>query len=72
MKASITAAAPTSNSQRLGGAAGEELRQADQERRQGLWRWLLLSAFLILVVETAVSNRMSQSTAKRGFHAYSS
>jgi hypothetical protein len=72
MKASITAAAATPNGQRLGGAAGEELRQADQERRQGLWRWLLLSAFLILVVETAVSNRMSQSTAKRGFHAYSS
>jgi hypothetical protein len=52
-----------------GGGGNLDLRQADQERRQGLWRVLLLSAFLVLIVETVVSNRLSSGTAKRGIHA---
>jgi hypothetical protein len=72
MKASITSAPATASAPRLGDAADEGLRRVEQERRQGIWRWLLLSAFLVLVVETAVSNRLSQGTAKRGLHAYSS
>jgi hypothetical protein len=72
MKASITATPTTASSGQLGGAADVELRQAEQEARQGLWRWLLLSAFLVLVVETVISNHLSRSTAKRGLHAYSS
>jgi hypothetical protein len=40
-----------------------------QERSQGLWKVLLLSAFLVLIVETVVSNRRSSGAAKRGSHA---
>jgi hypothetical protein len=52
-----------------GGARELQLRRADQERRQSLWRILLLSAFLVLIAETAVSNLLSRNTAKRGIHA---
>lgn len=34
------------------------LRSEDRERRQSLWRWLLVGAFLLLVAETVVSNRI--------------
>lgn len=39
-------------------AAG--LRRVDQERRQGLWRYLFFAAFALLLVETGVSNWMSR------------
>lgn len=44
------------------------LRRADQERRQSWWRWLLLGAFGILIIETVLSNRLSRRTG-RGAHA---
>lgn len=37
-----------------------ELRRADQERRQSLWRYLIMAAFALLLVETGVSNWMSR------------
>jgi Aerotolerance regulator N-terminal/von Willebrand factor type A domain len=37
-----------------------ELRMEDQERRQSLWRWLLLAAFALFVTETAISNWISR------------
>jgi anti-sigma-K factor RskA len=36
---------------------------ADNERRQTLWRWLLLAALLLLVAETVFSNRMQKERA---------
>ncbi len=42
------------------------LRRADQERRQSWWRWLLLGAFGILIIETVLSNRLSTATARSG------
>jgi hypothetical protein len=47
----------------------QDLRREAQERSQSLWRMLLLSAFLVLIVETVVSNRLSTNAAKRGIHA---
>jgi len=55
---------------RAGSAADGEralaLRRADQERRQSWWRWLLLGAFGILILETVLSNRLSRATARSG------
>ncbi len=39
------------------------LQREDQERRQGLWRWLLLGALALFVVETALSNWVSRVAA---------
>jgi hypothetical protein len=39
------------------------LQREDQERRQGLWRWLLLAALGLFVAETALSNWVSRSRA---------
>ena len=36
------------------------LRREDRERRQSLWRYLLLAALALLLVETAVSNWVSK------------
>jgi hypothetical protein len=36
------------------------LQREDQERRQGIWRWLLLAALGLFVVETALSNWVSR------------
>ncbi|MDT8368825.1 MAG: BatA domain-containing protein [Longimicrobiales bacterium] len=50
-----------------GGIAAERadaLRRADQERRQSWWRWLLLGAFGILIMETILSNRLSGRRAR--------
>jgi hypothetical protein len=44
---------------------GRDLAREDQERRQGLWRLLLVAAFIVLVLETAVSNRISRSFGRR-------
>lgn len=37
-----------------------ELRLEDRERRQSLWRWMLVGAFLLLAAETVLSNRVSR------------
>ena len=50
-------------------ARTQELQREDQERRQSLWRWLLGAAFVILAVETALSNRLSRRTGRRPTHA---
>ena len=47
----------------------EALRKEDQERRQSLWRLLLLAAFIVLMLETVVSNRIRATTGRRGAHA---
>lgn len=39
-----------------------ELQREDQERRQQLWRWLLLVALGLFVLETALSNWASRKT----------
>ena len=54
--------------QRPGGREARLLRE-DQERRQALWRFLLLGAFVLLVMETLVSNWISRSGARRAFNA---
>lgn len=47
------------------GVRAQELRREDVERRQGLWRWLLAGAFVLLVSETVVSNRAAASRRVR-------
>lgn len=47
------------------GERAVELQRTDQERRQGLWRWLLAGAFVLLVAETVVSNRAASSRRPR-------
>jgi len=54
---------------RLEGNRAARLRLEDQERRQSLWRFLLLIAFVLLALETVVSNRISRVAGKRGSHA---
>ncbi|MFH1762609.1 MAG: hypothetical protein ABIF09_00330, partial [Gemmatimonadota bacterium] len=56
-------------SPRMEGTRAARLRLEDQERRQSLWRFLLLMAFVLLALETFVSNRISRAAGKRGFHA---
>ncbi len=41
-------------------AEAVDLRREDQERRQALWRWLLLGALALFVLETAISNWVSR------------
>ncbi|GMV05758.1 MAG: hypothetical protein AMXMBFR53_20350 [Gemmatimonadota bacterium] len=40
-----------------------ELRREDQERRQSLWRWLLLAALGLFALETGLSNWLSRRGA---------
>ncbi len=47
------------------GATGAELGPEDRERRQGIWWYLLVAAFLLLALETMVSNLMSRRTASQ-------
>jgi hypothetical protein len=37
-----------------------QLRQAELENRQGLWRWLILAALLILLVESWLAGRLTR------------
>jgi hypothetical protein len=39
------------------------LQREDQERRQSLWRWLLLGALALFIAETALSNWVSRTGA---------
>jgi hypothetical protein len=45
------------------------LRREDQERRQSLWRYLLVGALGLLVLESIISNRMSRRGSTGGRHA---
>jgi hypothetical protein len=54
---------------RMEGARAARLRMEDQERRQSLWRFLLVMAFVLLAVETFVSNRISRVAGRRGSYA---
>jgi hypothetical protein len=56
-------------SEPMDGVRVARLRMEDQERRQSMWRYLLLVAFFLLAIETVVSNRISGSVGGRGYHA---
>lgn len=43
-----------------------QIRVEDLERRQGLWRFLLVGAFLLLVTETVLSNTLSRRATGAG------
>ena len=43
-----------------------ELRREDRERRQGYWRWLLMGALGLLLLETALSNWLSRKGSGSG------
>ncbi len=51
------------------GPESERLRQEDLERRQSLWRYLLIGALALLLVETLLSNRIGSGTRTGGGHA---
>ena len=53
----------TSRSTAAANAADSELGPEDKERRQGFWWYLLVAAFLLLALETAVSNYLSRRPA---------
>jgi len=53
-------ARPGAQSGSLNVEAAASLQREDQERRQSLWRWLLLGALLLFVTETALSNWVSR------------
>jgi hypothetical protein len=40
--------------------SGAVLRAEDLERRQGFWRFILVGVFMLLVLETVMSNRLSR------------
>jgi hypothetical protein len=60
-------APPGSGGRSLNVDEGALLQREDQERRQSLWRWLLLAALALFVTETALSNWVSRPGA--GAHA---
>lgn len=47
------------------GESGAELGPEDRERRQGIWWYLLVAAFLLLALETIVSNYLSRKAASQ-------
>jgi hypothetical protein len=59
----IVAAVTAVDGQRQPGADMNDLTPKDQESRQKIWWYLLVGALLLLAVETAMSNRLSRSTA---------
>jgi hypothetical protein len=44
----------------LNGDRAQALQREDQERRQSLWRWLLLGALALFIGETMLSNWISR------------
>ena len=54
-------AARTGDGATVGASGGAVLRAGDLERRQGLWRFILVGVFILLVLETVMSNRLSRS-----------
>ena len=61
------AVAPRESSAGAGtdGLLTPEVRARDQERRQALWRFLIVGALILLLTETAASNWISRSATKR-------
>jgi hypothetical protein len=57
------------------GAGGEtlsvEMQERNQERRQSLWRLLMVAALVLLLMETAISNWISRTTTTRFEHGRS-
>ncbi|MGW8264994.1 MAG: BatA domain-containing protein [Longimicrobiales bacterium] len=53
----------------VSGAREARFRLEDQERRQSLWRFLLMGAFLLLGIETLISNWVSRRGGKRVTYA---
>jgi hypothetical protein len=51
------------------GPGADRLRSEDQERRQSLWRFLLLVAFVLLGLESVISNRISKVAGRKGSYA---
>ena len=47
-------------------AQATQMRMVDQERRQSLWRWVLLAAFSLFVSETLLSNWVSRKAGVPG------
>jgi hypothetical protein len=43
-----------------------EMRMEDLERRQSLWRWILIAAFSLFVGETLISNWISRKAGAVG------
>jgi hypothetical protein len=56
-------APPGSGGRSLNVEEASSLQREDQERRQSLWRWLLLAALALFVAETALSNWVSRPGA---------
>ena len=46
------------------------LRRADIERRQSIWRWLMVAVLALLAVETVMANRRSPAMRRRDGHAW--
>ncbi|MEN8376767.1 MAG: BatA domain-containing protein [Gemmatimonadota bacterium] len=42
------------------------ITSADREQRQSLWRYLLMGAFVLLIAETVISNRVSPRGVREG------
>ena len=53
-------APPGADGEALNADRAVSLQREDQERRQGMWRWLLLGALALFVLETALSNWVSR------------
>jgi hypothetical protein len=47
-------------------AQATEMRLEDMERRQSLWRWVLIAAFALFVIETLLSNWVSRRSGVPG------
>ncbi len=56
-------APPGSEGRALNVDEAASLQREDQERRQSLWRWLLLAALALFMTETALSNWVSRQKA---------
>jgi hypothetical protein len=67
--ASLASAPADEESVQRPGGREARLLSEDQERRQALWRLLLAGAFVLLVMETLVSNWISRSGGRRAFNA---
>jgi len=52
-----------------GGPDADRLRREDLERRQSLWRYLLIGALALLLLETLLSNRLGRRARQGGGHA---
>jgi hypothetical protein len=61
----VTAALEPGEGSGPAAAGSARIRPEDRERRQALWWYLLIAAFIILVAETALSNRLSRRRQAR-------